>query len=63
MKVLTEQEKMAITTTINLAFEICENTPNREECPSCPFWKYCEHSDESIGYYLDNLFKPLLENT
>lgn len=57
---LAEREKTAITTVINLAFDICEETPN-DRCNECPFWSYCKHADESIPYYLNHLFEKMLD--
>lgn len=58
---ITEQEKMAITTTINIAFQVC-NEHSDGNCDKCPFWTYCEHADESVGYYLDYLFADVFKN-
>ena len=57
---LTEREKAAITVVINLAYDICEETPEGE-CNDCPFWTYCEHADESMPHYLDCLFEKVLD--
>ena len=60
MMKLTDKEKDAITTVINLAFDICEETPEGG-CNDCPFWTYCEHADESVAHYLDHLFEKVLD--
>ena len=57
---LTKNQEDAITTVINLAFDICADSS--DNCNDCPFWVYCHHSDESIGYYLDHLFEKVLDN-
>ena len=60
MILLTKEEKIAIITVINLVNQICDDTPTGG-CPDCPFWTYCEHSNETPGNYLDNIFEKLLD--
>ena len=55
---LTGREKEVITTVINLASEICEQT---SACNECPFWTYCQHADESVAHYLEHLFEKVLD--
>jgi hypothetical protein len=57
---LTKDQEYAITTVINLAFDICAKSD--DSCNDCPFWTYCQHSDESIGNYLHYLFQKVLDN-
>ena len=56
---ITDQEKMAITTTIKVAYQICDEY-SKGNCDKCPFWKCCEH--HNMGEYLDHLFADVFKN-
>lgn len=58
---LTQTEKYNIMTIMNLVQDICQDHPDNA-CSLCPFWHWCEHSDETPYYLLETLFKNLLTN-
>jgi hypothetical protein len=63
MRALTKEQQNAIITTINIAHKVCDTMNKMDnDCYGCPFWSYCQHNDESMGDYLDNVFKNLLAN-
>ena len=57
---ITDREQTAITTVVNLAFDICEQTPEGE-CNTCLFWTYCQHADESVPHQLNHIFEKVLD--